>query len=180
MNNHFAYGPKQREGSLRLRRLWRFRGDKSLTTWHVSAVAFSEDGRLGVASACAYVLTPNGGLTSAECGEGRMRNVSYCCGRFGFVNWSMDDIIECNAYVYDVKTGKWKSVLLDVRDCRYNWAIAMLEDGFLAGYKRLAYFDFEGNKRWDVEMEWISESLATYEGTFTFLDIVGLLVIREP
>jgi len=119
-------------------------------------LAFSEDGLLGVASHddCAYVLDPNGNLVSKYCGNGAVNDASYC-NKFGFVNY--DD----NAYIYDLSTGSWKVVYVGVD---YSDAITVLEDGFLAGYRKLAYFDFNGNKRWDVSMKYIENGSAVSKG----------------
>ncbi|UXD22712.1 hypothetical protein IPA_07595 [Ignicoccus pacificus DSM 13166] len=143
--------------AISLTQLWTFK-----TNGVVEALAFSDDGRLGAASwnGCADILDQNGNLVSGYCRDYGMNDVSFCCNKFGFVkfyHWDLDG----NVYIYDLSTGTWKKVYVGDP---YDSAITMLKDGFLAGGDNLAYFDFQGNKRWDVSMKYITNGPAVYNG----------------
>ncbi|UXD22569.1 hypothetical protein IPA_06310 [Ignicoccus pacificus DSM 13166] len=117
----------------------------------VNELAFSEDGHLGVAAgSCAYILDQNGNLVSKYCEIGAMSDVSYCCDKFGFINWNG------NAYIYDLINGTWGRIYVGDG---YDHAITMLKDGFLAGDYNLAYFKFDGSKKWDMSMNYITNYL---------------------
>ena len=85
-----------------LEELWTFKAN----AWS-NALAFSDNGYLGVASAdnCAYILDLNGNLVSKECRKyGKyyvsfMNDASYCCDKFGFTN------NDSNVYIYYLKKG---------------------------------------------------------------------------
>ncbi|UXD22047.1 hypothetical protein IPA_01165 [Ignicoccus pacificus DSM 13166] len=102
-----------------------------------------------------YILDINGSLVEQYNVKGEMEDASYCCNKFGFVN--LDDY----AYIYDLSTGTWKKVYVGDD---YDRAITMLKNGFLAGCCNLAYFDFQGHKRWDVSMNYIVNGPAVYKG----------------
>ncbi len=136
----------------KLKELWTFK-----TNGRIEALAFSDDGYLGVPSwdYCAYILDQNGNLVNKYCGNNWMYDVSHCCGKFGFINY------EAYAYIYDLSTGIWKTVCVGYD---YYRTITMLKDGFLAGVIKLAYFDFNGYKRWNVIMHYIINGPAVYNG----------------
>ncbi|UXD22084.1 hypothetical protein IPA_01505 [Ignicoccus pacificus DSM 13166] len=109
-------------------------------------LTFSNNGYLGVASNCAYIVDPRGEVVSERCPEeGPVRNVSYCCGKFGFAYKS-------HVLIYDLKENEWKEIYTGFVGTR---AITMLEDGFLAGFDYLAHFDFHGKKKWKVDIQWV-------------------------
>jgi len=122
----------------------------------IVGLAFSDDGNLGAASVgdCAYVFDPNGNLLNKVCGDDDMVDASYCCRRFGFINF--DD----NAYITDESGNLIKEVYVGDD---YDEAITMLENGFIAGQHRLAYFDFNGNKVWDVGIGYVANGPSVYE-----------------
>ena len=128
------------------------------------SLAFSEEGSLGVASGgtCAYVLDPNGHLLSSFCGLGSVYGTSYCCKRFGFVS---DD---GNVYIYDLVKREWKSIELEEVSlpalASYSRGITMLQDGFLASWFNLAYFDFEGRMKWKAELRYVLKGPAIHKG----------------
>ena len=130
----------------------------------VSALAFSEDGLLGVASGrCAYILDQNGKLLNKVCGRYSMYDASYSNGIFGFVN------ADGNAYLFK-GSRFWKKVYVGGY---YDLAITVLPDGFIACDKRCAYFDFNGNKRWDVDVEWVDNGPAVHKGYVYVADHLG-------
>jgi len=121
----------------------------------ISGLAFSDDGNLGAASwdGCAYVFDQSGTLLNKVCGGDWMDDASYCCGRFGFVN--LDDY----AYITDESGNLIEKVYVGDD---YDWAITMLPDGFIAGDTRLAYFDLNGNKGWDVDVGYVDNGPSVY------------------
>ncbi|UXD22203.1 hypothetical protein IPA_02555 [Ignicoccus pacificus DSM 13166] len=136
--------------SLKKLRKYRF----GTTGGKVYATTFSNNGELGVATRrCAYVFNEDGKLIARECGGGRMSDVSYCCNKFGFVN--RND----RAYIYDMKRGAWDQIRVGYS---HHWAITILQEGFLVGRSKLAYFTFDGSKIWDVEIPWIPHGPAVY------------------
>ncbi|UXD22838.1 hypothetical protein IPA_08795 [Ignicoccus pacificus DSM 13166] len=135
--------------------LWSIEYHANVSSPALPKVILSEEGYLGAASGPAIILDPNGHLVSEEYGGYAMNDVSYCCNKFGFVNG------DGYVYIYDLSTRTWKKVYVGVD---YNQAITMLKDGFLAGGVNLAYFDFNGNKRWDVSMNYIVNGPAVYKG----------------
>ena len=122
-----------------LKKLWNYK-----TGGEVEALAFSDDGKLGVASwdGCAYILDQNGKLLNKVCTWHRMRDVSYSNGIFGFIN--------DNEYVYLFKDTKFWKKMWTLHE--HNKAIVVLPDGFIACGLRCAYFDFDGDERWDIDV----------------------------
>jgi hypothetical protein len=136
----------------------------------VSALAFSEDGLLGVASydRCAYILDQNGKLLNKVCGRYSMYDASYSNGIFGFVNG--------DGYAYLFKGSRfWKKVHVGNG---YDVAITVLPNGFIVCRYRCAYFDFNGNKIWDVDVRYVNNSPAVYKGYVYAADDYKLLILR--
>jgi len=138
--------------ALDLRLLWTYKAG-----WVIEGLAFSDNGNLGAASwdHCAYVFDQSGNLLNKVCGSIWMSDASYCCGRFGFVNG------DGYAYITDESGNLIKKV--HVGDY-YDAVITMLENGFIAGRWRLAYFDLNGTKRWDVDVGLVGNGPSVYNG----------------
>ncbi len=138
--------------AISLTQLWMFK-----TSDEIRALAFSNDGLLGVASwdSCAYILDVDGNLISKYCGGDSMDDVSYCCNRFGFVNW------DGFAYFYDLSRGIWKKVRVGNS---YDAAITLFQNGFLGGFSELAYFNSNGEKRWHINVEYTTNGPVIYNG----------------
>ena len=119
-------------------------------------LAFSDNLNLGVVlEKCAYVFDRNGNLLNKICVGDYMRDVSYCCGKFGFVN---DD-----GYVYITdENGNLVKKIHVGKD--YVKAITMVKDGFVVCWKRCAFFSFNGNKLWDLEIGDVSKRPSYYKG----------------
>jgi hypothetical protein len=134
----------------------------------VSALAFSEDGKLGVASGrCAYIFDQSGKLLNKVCGSRAMNNASYSNGIFGFTN---DD---GNAYLFK-GSRFWKEVHVG---WKCDNAITVLPDGFIACQYRCARFDFNGNKKWDVNVGYVVNGPAVRKGLIYIADSWGKLHI---
>ena len=136
--------------SLSLTELWRYEvGDG------VEGLAFSDDGKLGIASHdnCAYILDQNGNLLNMICGNGDMSDASYSNGTFSFVNG--DDY----AYLFNGTTF-WKKVYVGDG---YDSAITVLPDGFIACAGKCVYLDFNRSMGWDVYVGWVENGPAVYE-----------------
>ncbi|UXD22257.1 hypothetical protein IPA_02980 [Ignicoccus pacificus DSM 13166] len=148
--------------ALSLAPLWRYE-----TGGSVRGLAFSDDGYLGIASGgrCAYVFDTNGNLISKECEGLRINDVSYCCGKFGFIN-SLIAYYEY-IYIYDIETQEWDKISV-----RYDYyadqAISMLKDGFLLGYANIVYLDPKGNEKWKMKLERVSNGPAVY-GNYVYV-----------
>ena len=150
--------------SFSLTELWSYEtGDK------VNALAFSDDGKLGVASqdGCAYLLSQDGGLLNKACGDSDMLDASYSNGVFGFVNY--------DGYAYLFRgLAYWRKV--HVGD-DHNSAITVLPDGFIACKWGCAYFDFSGHKEWDVDVGYVVNGPAVRKGLIYIADSWGKLHI---
>ena len=146
--------------------------------WHVkldefiAAMAFANDGRLGVAqfAPTGVILAPNGGIIAKVKAEKEMGDVSYCCGRFGFVSH------DGHAYITDRNGNLIKEVY--VGDA-YDVAITMTEDGFVACKYRCALFDFNGNKLWDLDVGWVVNGPSHYKGYWYVADWNELLIVKD-
>ena len=140
----------------------------------IYSLAFSESGNLGVASegGCAYVFNSKGSLLSKICGNGIMYNDSYLNGRFGFIN--NDE----HAYITDERGKLIKKVHVGGD---YDWAITMTSNGFVACAGRCAFFDFDGNKKWDVDVGIVYNGPAHYKGYWYVADRdwKKLLIIKD-
>ena len=151
----------------------------------IEGVAFSENGNLGVAShdSCGYVFDSNGNLLNKICGSYDMDDVSYCCDKFGFIN--NDD------YVYIVNNKGDLINRIYVGDS-YDDAITMVSNGFVAcgniwGYtnnqrnNRCAYFSFDGNKIWDLEVGSVDNGPVYYDGYWYVMDWIrgDLIIVRD-
>ena len=137
---------------MRLTQLWHYKLSNS-----IEGLAFSENGNLGAAlwNNCAYVFGPDGNLLNKICQYGGMSGVSYCCGMFGFIGW------DGHAYITDENGNLIAKVF--VGDC-YDHKITMTEDGFVACRKGCAFFDFDGNKHWDLETGEVYNAPSYYNG----------------
>ena len=135
-----------------LREAWSYE-----TESRIRALAFSEDGKLGVVSYCAYILDQSGKLLNKVCGNSDMLDVSYSNGVFGFVN---DDGY---AYLSHVFKGSrsWKKVYVGYD---YSVAITVLPDGFIACWKRCTRFGFNGDRKWDADVGSVVNGPAVHKG----------------
>jgi len=139
----------------------------------IYSLAFSDSRNLGVVlNKCAYVFNQNGNLLNKVCGNNIMKDVSYCCGKFGFVNW--DDY----AYITD-ENGKLIKKVHVGKD--YDNAITMIKDGFVACEWGCAFFDFNGNKKWDLGVGGVSSGPSYYKGYWYVADWYWkeLLIVKD-
>ena len=153
---------------MKLVQLWHYEvGDK------IYDLTFSDNGHLGATSwdHCAYVFNQNGKLLNKVCGNGVMNGASYCCGRFGFIN---DD-----GYVYITDKDGNLIKRVDVEE-DYSNVITMTEDGFVACWKRCAFFNFNGNKLWDLMVGDIENGPSYHNGYWYVADTWGkLLIVKD-
>jgi len=141
---------------------------KLIELWHFNAgnaihdLVFSDNGNLGVSSinGCALVLDPKGKFLEGICRRGWMNDASFCCGKFGFINY--DD----HVYITDENGNLIKKVYVG----RYDKAITMTEDGFMACRYRCAFFDFDGNKLCDFGVGWVRSGPSYYKGYWYVAD----------
>ena len=149
--------------------LWRFKVEGTIQN-----LAFSSNGNLGVASwdNCGYFLDPNGSLLSKVCGSDDMSNISYSNGRFGLVNWDE------HVYLTDESGNLIKKIRVGEE---YSNAIAMRPNGFVVCQNKCAFFDFNGNKLWDVEIGSTNINPLYYQGYWYVVDVGGwkLLIIKD-
>ena len=140
----------------------------------IHSLAFSDTGNLGVATdkICAYVFDPNGTLLNKVCSTLYMRDVSYCCGKFGFINYDE------HAYIMDENGNLIKKIKVGYD---YDEVIVMRPNGFLACDHRCAFFDFNGKKKWDVNIESAVKGPSYYKGYWYVADRVWnrLFIIKD-
>ena len=140
----------------------------------IRSLAFSDTGNIAVVpfERCAYVFNSNGNLLNKVCGSSWMYDASYCCGRFGFIN--NDE----HAYITDERGNLIKKI--EVGD-DYRTAITMTSKGLVACWKRCALFNFNGIKKWDVNVGWVSNGPAYYKGYWYVADWRWdkLLIIKD-
>jgi len=173
-------GPEMRALALLLLSLYLAHALSLVQLWHYKAgstiegLAFSDNGNLGAASwgGCAYVFDQSGNLLNKVCGGDDMDDASYCCGRFGFVNWDK------YAYITDQNGNLIKKVHVGGD---YVEAITMTEDGFVACRYSCALFDFNGNKKWDLEVGEVENGPSHYNGYWYVADIDWnkLLIVKD-
>jgi WD40 repeat protein len=153
----WVYKPLPLEG--KLKELWSYK-----TGGLVEALAFSDNGLLGVASeypnSCIFILDQKGEALSKICKNQRIFYISYSNDTFGF---TMD-----GGYIYLLKgTRIWKEMHVGKE---YSTAIAILPNGFIACGNgltvdnRCAYFDFNENKKWDVDVGGVGNGPAVHNG----------------
>ena len=149
--------------------LWSYKAEDT-----IYGLAFNDSGNLGVASAdhCAYTLDPNGNLLNKVCRNDFMYDVSYSDGRFGLINF--DD----HTYITDENGNLIKKI--HVGD-DYDSAITLVLNGFVACAERCAFFDFNGNKLWDVDVGIVENGPSYYQGYWYVADYNWdkLLIIKD-
>ena len=152
-----------------LSRIWSYEtGDM------IHGLAFSSNGNLGAAShdGCAYIFDPNGNLLNRVCGNDWMVGASYSNGRFGFIN------NDGYAYITDENGNLIKKIHIGYD---YNQAITMTPNGFVACGDRCAFFDFNGDKLWDMDVKAVLNGPSYYQGYWYVanFDSNKLLIIKD-
>ena len=136
-------------------------------------LAFSDNFNLGVASLdnCAYVFDPNGNKLKGICTLDEMNDVSYCCGRFGFTN-RLGDV-----FMTDENGNLIKQIDIGLD---YEDGITMTKDGFIACCCRCAFFDYNGNKLWDLDVGYVYNGPSHYNGYWYVADDwKKLLIVKD-
>jgi len=140
----------------------------------VMNLAFSDNLNLGATShdSCAYVFDKSGNLLNKICGNNDMEDASYCCGKFGFVNW--DEYV----YITDENGNLIKNLYVGGD---YNWSITMTENGFVVCRGRCALFDLNGNKIWDLDVGHVDNGPSYYKGYWYVADYWRdkLLIVKD-
>ena len=129
----------------------------------IEALTYDDNGNLGVASndGCAYIFDSDGNLLNKICGDGWMNNASYSNGRFGFINW------DGYAYITDENGNLMFKVYVGDD---YTYAITMTSNGFVACGYRCAFFDFDGDKLWDVDVGEVDNGPVRHKGYWYMAD----------
>ena len=150
-----------------LSRIWSYEtGDA------IQGLAFSDNGNLGTSpqNKCAYILDPDGKLLNKVCGEKKMAGASYSNGRFGFIN------VDGHVYITDENGNLIRKIHVG-ND--YKHSITMTPNGFVACGDRCAFFDFNGDKLWDVDVLWVENGPSYYQGYWYAADWNKLLIIKD-
>jgi len=145
---------------------------KGSTNGKAKNLTFGKIGNLGVASYCAFIFDPNGELLSKVCGDAWMEDISYSNGKFGFA--SHDD------HVYIISEDG-KTVDKIHVGSHFNSAITMTPNGFVACSHNCGFFDFNGNKLWEVDVGYVTNGPAYYRGYWYVADMSWnkLWIIRD-
>ncbi|ALU11953.1 hypothetical protein EYM_06575 [Ignicoccus islandicus DSM 13165] len=157
--------------AMSLSELWSYNSAGTATS-----LTFSENGNLGVSSldSCAYVFDQNGNLLNKTCGcwNCYMGDVSYCCGKFGFINE------DNKAYIFYENGTLWKKV--DVGSHYYHSAITIHSNGFIACRSYCAYLYFNGTRKWNVYVGYVENGPSIHANYVYAADINGksLCVLR--
>lgn len=110
----------------------------------IRALAFSSNGKLGVVSPsgnCVYIIDREGNLHSQKCNVGTVYDVSYCCNKFGFVNWDR------RVYLYDLDNEEWNSIEIDLS---YGQSLSLSSEGILVcGLTNCELINYDGAKVWE-------------------------------
>jgi len=140
----------------------------------VYTIAVSVNGNLGIASknVCAHIMTQDGSLLNKICAKKYIVDVSYCCGKFGFI--SLDDYV----YITD-ENGK----LIDKikTESVGGTAITMIDSGFVACGSRCVFYDYNGNKKWSVRV-WEPENGPAYYNGYWYVTswfLKKLIIIKD-
>jgi WD40 repeat protein len=133
--------------SLSLTELWRYN-----TPSAVNALAVDDNGNVGIASDCAYLLDQNGNLINKTCGGEVMSDVSFLNGLFAFACG------DGSTYLFN-GTIFWKKLNAG------GWTLDLQPNGFLACSRlECAYLDFNGNYWWDRNLGWIAKGPSVHDG----------------
>ena len=124
---------------LSLTLLWSYQINNTLEG--IEGLAFGDNGNLGVAAGCGYIFDPRGNLLNEIC-DAYMHDVSYCCGRFGFVGYSLTGM-----YAYITNDTGNLIRRIDVGVFGGN-VITMIPSGFMTCGIYCGFFDFSGNMLW--------------------------------
>lgn len=119
------------------------------------SLAFSDNGNLGVASGkCGYIFDLSGKLLNKVCDNwGKMNDVSYSNGKFGFVSESG------NVYITDESGNLIKTIRVG---SDYNRKIVLSPKGFLVCDYGCVSFDYNGKDFW------IKDYLSVAEGNLSY------------
>ncbi len=146
-----------------------------IESWHFKANApvvsltFSDDGILGVASwdRCVYFFNQDGSVIRELCVGSAINDISYCCGKFGFVTMT--------GYAYI--TDNYGNLLKEFNVGYYYEAITLLPDGFIVCASWCALFDFYGNKEWVTPVGYVLNGPAVVNG-YVYAPGAYLFIIR--
>lgn len=137
-------------------------------------IVFSSNGNMGLVGErdnCGFVLTQDGKIIKEICNEDRfdfVNSVSYCCGKFGFIDRNG------NVYIMDENGSLIKKIWIWYH---YNNAVAMRPDGFMACGSECAFFDFDGNKKWEVDVG--SSSKPAYYKGYWYIPSGSLIIVKN-
>ena len=141
------------EETIKLTPVWKYNVARM-----VESVAFSNNEEVGVAftDKCgAYVLSRDGKLLFKVCGDRGMISVSFSGGIFGFVN------LDGYVYLADAKGTNIKKIYVGDE---YARSITMTNNGFVVCDSRCAFFDLNGNKKWDIVVDSVRHKVSYYNG----------------
>jgi len=145
-----------------LTKIWEHTNEK----FSINKLAFSSSKNLAFVSysKCAYVFDPDGNLLNEVCGDSYMESVSYYDGKFGFTNWDE------HVYITDESGGLIKKLKIGGD---YTQSIGLTQNGFLACRSKCGFFDFNGNKYWDLEIRFVLNNPVFHKG-YWFIPSHGL------
>ena len=157
----------------RLEPLWSFRSEG-----YVYGLAFSDSGRLGVASSDghAYIIQPNGELIFQGHSYLPMYAVSHCCGKFGFLDSGVTVFV-----IYDDGYVDGKINIDKLYKPYYYSGVTLSQDGVMVCAHGCGFFDFRGRKIWEIRhsLPLVEHGPSYYQGYWYIAAWFSLDIVKD-
>jgi len=138
----------------------------------VISLAFTDNGNLVAVprERCFYIFDTNGNLLKKVCISDLLKFVSYCCGKLGFIN---NHVIITDENGNIIKKFEIENY--------YNNGITLVKDGFVVCFVKCAFFDFNGNKKWEFNVSYVENGPSYYNDYWYIADKYrkALLVAKD-
>ncbi len=105
---------------------------------------------------CTYLYSINGTLIKRECIDYRFFGVDYCCNKFAFIS-SRQIVIE------DERGNVVKRIEIP---WKYGMSVKLVPRGILACYTHCAFYNWDYERLWDLDIPDSSLGKIAYNGTF--------------
>jgi len=117
----------------------------------IGSIAFTEDNKLVAIphARCVFIFDEEGEVVAKPCIRSKIESGSYCCKRIALLA-SFDRV-----FVLDIDGDLINVIDIEEGIIAYKGVLGLSEKGFLVCEHRCAFFDFDGSKHWDIDIEGI-------------------------
>ena len=140
----------------------------------VLGLDFSDSGKLGIAASDghAYILDAHGIPVFKGHAYLPMEDVSHCCGKFGFINQ------DGKVFMIDEDGYLLNKISVGVD---YTKGITMTPDGFAVCGSGCAFFDHDGDKRWEIHtnLPLVQRGPSYYQDYWYIAEWIELVILKD-